>query len=184
MASLLRKIPTTLKDRLPFTKSSTTHANGNDPANHTSGSNTSANTTDNPSRILATVERSAKIQVKPIARYVELVKSKHRGENPAQVQKVIDKHFRRLATTTGIGAGASAAVPGVGTIASLGVSTGDAFLFLELTTWYTLSSAYLRGIDISRHDDRTALVLLAINGSSANEAIATVLGSGSVFRSP
>ena len=181
MASLLNVVPSAIKDRFSSKKHSDKKSD-NELDGSDNVENDNLENKETPSRILSAVERAAEIQVRPIARYVDMVKSKHEGDSPAQVQEVVNKHFRRLATTTGVGAGASAAVPGVGTLASLGVSTGDAFLFLELTTWYTLSSAYLRGIDISRHKDRTALVLLAINGSSANEAIATVLGSGSVFR--
>ena len=150
MASLLNVVPSAVKNRFSSKKHSDKQSDDELDVDE-NVENDNLENKETQSRILSAVERAAEIQVRPSARYVDMVKSKHEGDSPAQVQEVVNKHFRRLATTTGVGAGASAAVPGVGTLASLGVSTGDAFLFLELTTWYTLSSAYFRGIDISRH---------------------------------
>ena len=126
---------------------------------------------------LKMVERAASIQTGTINAYVQKLRDKHPDASPAEIQEIIDKHYRLISTGSGAGTGTVAAVPGVGTIAAVGMTGVDALFFLEATTWYTLASAVIRGIDINRKEDRMALVLLTISGAEGNDIVGTMVGS-------
>lgn len=131
---------------------------------------------DYPEGIIATsfftaIHRAAAIQKPVIQRYVTTMAKRHSGHTWQQKQTIIDKHFLALATGSGLGTGALAAWPGIGTLASLAGIAGESMVMLELYGFYALASAYLRGIDISDETHRRTLVLLAVSGASSSELV-------------
>ncbi|MDO4915652.1 hypothetical protein, partial [Corynebacterium sp.] len=79
MASLLNVVPSAIKDRFSSKKHSDKQSDDElDGSENVENDNLEAN--EKPSRILSAVERAAEIQVRPIARYVDMVKSKHEGD--------------------------------------------------------------------------------------------------------
>ena len=120
------------------------------------------------------------VQASAIIRYVDHTVKKNPEASPEQLQAIIDKHFKNLASGTGAAAGASAAIPGIGLIAGAAAIGAESVVFLEAAAWYILSSAYLRGEDIRDEEQRRALVLLVLTGAQGSaivDALATDLGT-------
>ena len=134
------------------------------------------------SRFFAAVDRSAKMQAPAIRSYVDKVTAKHADKSVGEKQLILDKHFTNLLTGTGAGTGGVAAVPGLGTLLSIGAIGGESLLVLEACGLYALASAHLHGIDIDDEEHRRAIVLLTVSGADNNE-IVSALSQGSTLAS-
>lgn len=123
------------------------------------------------------VDKASEVQAPAIEKYVNYIRSRHGRKSVARQQKVIDRHFRTLATGTGAGTGALAFFPGIGTLLSAGAAGGEALGVVEVFALYTLSSARLRGVDISHREARRRLILFSIAGAAGNEAVSAASGA-------
>lgn len=79
----------------------------------------------------------------------------------SQLAMQLDKEFRRAMTGGGAAIGATAAVPGVGTVTSLGLSTLATGSFLEMSAIYAQSMAELSGISTA-DPQRAKLLVMGI----------------------
>ena len=125
---------------------------------------------------IAAVDKAVHLQSGPIRAYVDWVRRQNPDATPTQVQEIMDKHFRNAVTGTGAGAGAAAAVPGIGLITGAAAVASESVLFLDIAAFYTVASAYLRGVEISDPERRRAIVLVALTGSKGLAIVDTLLG--------
>jgi len=125
---------------------------------------------------ISTVDKAVHLQTGPIRNYVEWVRRQNPELSPAAVQKVMDGHFRNAVSGTGAGAGLAAAVPGVGLVTGTAAIAGESVVFLDVAAFYTMASAYLRGVDITDPERRRAIVLVALTGSKGLAVVDTLLG--------
>lgn len=131
-------------------------------------------------RFFAGVDRAAAVQEPAIRAYVEKIAGKGSNLTLEQRQARVDKHFRNLATGTGLGTGGLAAMPGIGTLMSLAGITGESFLLLEACGFYALASAELQGVDISDEQHRRMLILAAVSGASSNDLVKALTEEGTL----
>ncbi|MEX3505380.1 hypothetical protein [Corynebacterium sp. LK2510] len=125
---------------------------------------------------ISTVDKAVHLQTGPIQSYVNWVRRQNPEATPAQVQEIMDKHFRNTVSGTGAGAGLAAAVPGVGLVTGTAAIAGESVVFLDLAAFYTMASAYLRGVDISDPERRRAIVLVVLTGAKGLAVVDTLLG--------
>lgn len=115
--------------------------------------------------LVAALDRAAGIQSGVIVKYVEWLKRKNPTASPTEIQRLLDRHFLFTVTGSGAGAGTAAALPGLGFFTGAAAVSAESLLFLDAAAFYSLSSAYLRGIDIADKERRKAIVLLAVLGA-------------------
>lgn len=133
--------------------------------------------TDRYTRILLnTLEKAVTVQSPVISKYVDNVRDKNQDASIAEMQEVIDKHFKTIATGTGAGAGAAASIPGIGLFAGVAAIGAESVVFLEAAAWYILASAKLRGVDINDPEARRGLVLMVLSGSKGSAIVDTFVG--------
>lgn len=122
------------------------------------------------------LDQSNKLQEPAVRAYVQKLRAAHPGATPAQVIGMLEKRF--LATVIGSGAavGAAAAFPGVGTLTALTATAGEAAVFLEATSLFTLAVAAVHGVEVSTSEYRHTLVLAVLLGSDGENTISDVLG--------
>ncbi len=123
------------------------------------------------SRFFAAVDKAVKVQAPVVDKYVTNVEKKNPNSSKRELQAILDKQFKTIATASGVGNGGIAAIPGLGTMVSLATVTGEGFALLELAALYTLASARLRELDISTEEQRRAIVLLAVSGTAGQDVI-------------
>lgn len=126
--------------------------------------------------LLAGLDKAVAVQTSVITKYVEGLRKRNPGSSPAQLQALVDKHFLNIVSGTGAAAGASSAIPGVGMVTGVAAVGAESVVFLESAAWYILSSAYLRGDNISDEERRRALVLLVLTGSKGTAVVDTLVG--------
>lgn len=96
---------------------------------------------------------------------------KYPHDTPEELAQRLAKRYIRLLTTTGAAAGGTGAVPGIGTVASLGASFGAAIGFLELTALYAQSVAELAGLHTKNDKEAQALVMTIMLGEDGRELL-------------
>ena len=131
-------------------------------------------------RFFAAVDRAASIQEPAVRSYVKKLSEKHSARSIEERQEMLDKHFRNIATGSGLGTGGLAAWPGIGTLASLGGIAGESILLLEACGLYALASAELHGVDISNEQYRRALIYVTVSGASTNDLVQALTADGAL----
>ena len=88
-----------------------------------------------------------------------------------QLAQQLDKEFSRLMTGSGALIGATAAVPAVGTVASLGISAAATGGFLETCALYAQSMAELSGVSTEDPTRAQALVMGVMLGEEGRKLL-------------
>lgn len=98
------------------------------------------------------------------------------GKTGKALQKRLDQQFRLAMTGSGAAVGAAAAVPGVGTAASVALAGGEVVTTLEATMLYVLASAQANGVEVDDVDRRRALLMAIMLGNSGRQVVQTLIG--------
>ena len=130
--------------------------------------------------LIAALDRAVAMQSSLISNYITRLRRRHPQDSPAQLQRRVDKHFMRLASGTGAGVGATAAVPGIGFVAATAAVGAESLVFLDAAAFYTMASATLRGADISNPERRRALILVVMLGAKGSAIVDTLVGDVSI----
>lgn len=125
---------------------------------------------------ITALDRAVQMQTSGIENYVKWVRGNNPTASPAEVQEIMDKHFKNLAGGAGGTAGATAAVPGIGFVTGAAAIGAESLVFIDTAAFYTMASAHLRGVDIRNSERRRALILVALLGSSGSAVIDAFVG--------
>ncbi|WP_309081341.1 hypothetical protein [Zhihengliuella sp.] len=130
-----------------------------------------------------------------VVKYLDRQRRKHPGASAHELAALIERDYRRAVTGGGAAIGATAAVPGIGTVTSLSLSAAATVGFLEASALYAQSLAELHGISTEDPEKARVLVMAVIMGDEGSSLIASlthqaagrgagpVQGWGSVFGS-
>ncbi|WP_067846155.1 hypothetical protein [Nocardia lijiangensis] len=126
--------------------------------------------------VIALLENGSKLQAPAVEKYIDRIRRAHPDETPAQIIDRIQRQYLLAVTGSGTAAGATAAMPGVGTVASLATITAETAFFLEASALYTLAIAAVHGIAPEAKEQRRALVLAVVLGDSGMEIVERSVG--------
>ncbi|OBJ56330.1 hypothetical protein [Mycobacterium sp. 1423905.2] len=130
-------------------------------------------------RALAQIlERSSHIQGPAAEAYVARLRRAHPSASPAEITGKLEKRFLHAVTVSGAAVGATATLPGVGTLAALSAAAGETAVFLEATALFVLALASVYGVPLDNRERRRALVLAVLVGDNGKGAVAELIGSG------
>ncbi|MVU81985.1 hypothetical protein GPX89_32695 [Nocardia sp. ET3-3] len=127
--------------------------------------------------VVSLLDNGAQVQAPAVAKYVAKLRDSHPGESPAQIIARLEKLYLNTVTASGTAVGATAAVPGVGTVASLSAMTAETAFFLEASAVFTLAVAAVHGVAPDDKERRRALVLAVVLGESGMEIVQKGVGS-------
>lgn len=125
---------------------------------------------------IGALDRAVHLQSGMIRAYVDWLRRNNPDASPAEIQRIMDRHFLTAVGGTGAGVGGAAAVPGVGFITGTAAIAGESLLFVDIAAVYTVGSAYLRGVDISDAEHRRAIVLMVLLGTQGAAIVDTLVG--------
>ncbi|GAB0105848.1 hypothetical protein JMUB6875_48300 [Nocardia sp. JMUB6875] len=126
--------------------------------------------------VVSLLDNGAQVQAPAVAKYVKKLRDAHPGESPAQIITRLEKLYLNAVTGSGTAVGATAAVPGVGTVASLAAMSAETAFFLEASAVFTLAVAAVHGIAPEDRERRRALVLAVVLGESGMEIVQKSVG--------
>ncbi len=127
--------------------------------------------------IVSIIDRAQRLQSPAVAAYVRRMRSAHPADTPAQIIERLEKRYLTTVMSSGGAAGATAAVPGVGTIASIAAIGGESAFFVEASALLALAVAEVHGIPIDHAERRKTLVLAVVLGEEGVLALGKALGS-------
>lgn len=122
------------------------------------------------------IDRAQRLQAPAVTKYVNSLKAAHPDETPAQIIRRIEKLYLNAVTGSGSAVGATAAIPGVGTMTALGAMTGETALFLEASALLALAIAEVHGIPVHDSERRKTLVLAVSLGEEGVVALGRLVG--------
>lgn len=116
------------------------------------------------------LDKALEVQRPVVVAYVDRVRAGHPNATPGQVIGLLERHYRTAVVGIGTAAGAAAAVPGVGTGASLASGAAEITAFISATAMFVLAEAEVYGFPVSDPQLRRALVLTVLVGDVAELA--------------
>lgn len=136
--------------------------------------------------VIEALDHGSRLQAPAVAKYVARLRRAHPDETPAQIVERLERQYLLAVTGSGSAVGASAAVPGVGTIAALAAVSAETTFFMEASALYTLAVAAVHGVRPEDAPQRRAMVLAVVLGDSGMEIVQKSVGSsaknwGTVF---
>ena len=96
--------------------------------------------------MVSLLDNGSKLQAPAVAKYVARTRRAHPDESPGQIIERFENTFLTAVTGSGSAVGATAAVPGVGTVASLAAAGAETVFFLEASALLTLAVAAVHGV--------------------------------------
>ena len=121
------------------------------------------------------LDRAVGVQAGVVRAHVARMRRSRPDATPAEIVTILEKQFVAAVATLGGAAGASAAVPGVGTGVAVAVNIAEVGSYLEAATLFTLAVADVHGVRVDEIERRRTLlmaVLLGSNGAATVERIA------------
>ncbi|MFJ4652303.1 hypothetical protein ACIP5Y_13650 [Nocardia sp. NPDC088792] len=126
--------------------------------------------------VVSLLDNGAQVQGPAVTRYVGKLRDAHPDETPAQILTRIEKLYLNAVTGSGTAVGATAAVPGVGTITSLAAMSAETAFVLEASAVFTLAVAAVHGVTPEDKERRRALVLAVVLGESGMDIVEKSVG--------
>ncbi|MDO5076520.1 hypothetical protein [Corynebacterium sp.] len=126
--------------------------------------------------LLKAIDKAVNLQSGAIENYVHWLRNRNPDASPAEIQKMLDKHFKYVATGTGASVGAASAIPGIGFVAGAAAIGVESLVFTDAAAVYTMASAYLRGIDIRNPERRRTLILVVATGATGTMLVDAAIG--------
>lgn len=106
---------------------------------------------------------------------VKKLRAAHPHETPEQILRRLDRQYLRDVTAIGGVTGASAFVPGIGTVTSMGLSALAVGGYLERTALYAQAVAELHGVYVKDPDLARSMVMAIMLGEEGSQLMNTVL---------
>lgn len=124
------------------------------------------------------IERGSRVQRPAVRAYLDRLRNADPGASPADIAARLEKRYLRAITLTGVAVGATAAFPGIGTLAAFAVVASETVLFLEATALFVLALAEIHNIPAEHREQRRALVLAVLAGDAGKRAVVDLIGPG------
>ncbi|MDJ0392381.1 hypothetical protein QMK17_03405 [Rhodococcus sp. G-MC3] len=127
--------------------------------------------------LVSILDNGSRIQGPAIEKYVAYMRRAHPKDTPAQLIERLENRFLLAVTSSGSAVGGAAAVPAIGTVASLAAVGAETAFFIESSALLTLSVASVHGIPVHDHQQRRALVLAVALGESGMQIVEKTVGT-------
>lgn len=122
-------------------------------------------------RAQSALSKLLSVQRPVVLAYVRSLRRRNPDATPEELVAIIRKRYLALATTGGAAVGATAAVPGIGTMAALGVATAETAGFLELTALFAQAISEIHGLPVNDPARANALVLGLMLGQDGKNLV-------------
>nr|WP_206038137.1 hypothetical protein [Rhodococcus sp. HNM0569] len=122
------------------------------------------------------LDNAGRLQGPAVEKYVARLRAAHPDDTPEQIVARLESRFLAAVTGSGGAVGATAAVPGVGTVASFAAIGAESAFFLEAAALFTLGVAAVHGVPVDDHQQRRALVLSVVLGEAGMEIVQHATG--------
>jgi hypothetical protein len=118
-----------------------------------------------------TVDRMLAVQRPVVLAHIRGIRRTRPDATPAEVIRSLERRYLAAVTAGGALVGATAAIPAVGTVASIALSTAETAGFLEASALFSQSVTEVHGIAVTDPDRARTLVMTMILGTAGSELV-------------
>jgi hypothetical protein len=123
-----------------------------------------------------TLDRMLSVQRPVVLAHIRGIRKGHPELSPADVIRILERRYLAAVTTGGALVGASAAIPAVGTVASVALSAAETAGFLEASALFAQSVTEVHGIALDDPERARTLVMTLILGGAGSELVEQFAG--------
>lgn len=123
-----------------------------------------------------TLDRVLAVQRPVVLAHIRSIRRAKPMASPADVIRTLERRYLAAVTTGGAAVGATAAIPAVGTIASIALSTAETAGFLEASALFSQSVTEVHGIAVTDPERARTLVMTMILGGAGSELVEQLAG--------
>lgn len=134
---------------------------------------------DLPSPVANGFDRVMSVQRPVVLAHLRSIRSRNPEASPARVIQILERRYLAAVTTGGAAVGASAAIPAVGTAASLALSGVETAGFLEASALFAQSVTEIHGIAVDEPERARTLVMALMLGTAGQDLIRQFAGQAS-----
>lgn len=127
-------------------------------------------------RVAQGLDRVLSLQRPVVLAHLRVVRSMHPEATPAELVRALERRYLLAVTGGGVGVGVVAALPAVGTAASLAISGAETLGFLEATALFAQSVTEVHGIATSDPERSRTLVMAMLLGSAGQDLVKQLAG--------
>lgn len=127
------------------------------------------------------LERAASLPQRSIDRWLASQIGKNPQITALELEKKAEKRFIAQSQVSGGATGATAMVPGVGTVAAAALTATEIGAFLMAASAYLMTLATLRGVPIEDKEQRKTILMGVLLGDKADELFAAQNGIMSLY---
>lgn len=122
------------------------------------------------------IDRVLTVQRPVVLAHIRGIRRGRPNDSPAAIIRILERRYLAAVTTGGALVGASAAVPAIGTGASLALSGAETAGFLEASALFAQSVTELHGIVVDDPDRARALVMTMVLGTAGSDLVKQLAG--------
>lgn len=123
-----------------------------------------------------TLDRVLAVQRPVVLAHIRSIRRAKPDATPEQVIRTLERRYLAAVTTGGALVGATSAIPAVGTIASIALSTAETAGFLEASALFAQSVTEVHGIAVTDPERARTLVMTMILGGAGSELVEQLAG--------
>ncbi|MDJ0334535.1 MAG: hypothetical protein ACOH10_04510 [Rhodoglobus sp.] len=125
------------------------------------------------------IDRLLTVQRPVVLAHIRSIRRGHPNDSPEAIIRILERRYLAAVTTGGALVGASAAVPAIGTGASLALSGAETAGFLEASALFAQSVTEIHGIVVDEPDRARALVMTMVLGTAGSDLVKQLAGQAS-----
>jgi hypothetical protein len=118
-----------------------------------------------------TLDRVLSVQRPVVLAHIRSIRRARPDATPTQIITSLERRYLAAVTTGGALVGATAAIPAVGTVASIALSTAETAGFLEASALFAQSVTEVHGIAVTDPERARTLVMTMILGSAGSDLV-------------
>jgi hypothetical protein len=118
-----------------------------------------------------TVDRVLAVQRPVVLAHIRSIRRAKPEATPAEVVRILERRYLAAVTAGGAIVGATSAIPAVGTVASLALSTAETAGFLEASALFSQSVTEVHGIAVRDPNRARTLVMTMILGTAGSDLV-------------
>lgn len=122
------------------------------------------------------IDRVLTVQRPVVLAHIRSIRRSRPNATPAQIISILERRYLTAVTTGGALVGASAAIPAIGTGASLALSGVETAGFLEASALFAQSVTEVHGIVVDDPDRARALVMTMVLGTAGSDLVKQLAG--------
>lgn len=122
------------------------------------------------------LDRVLAVQRPVVLAHIRTIRRSRPDATPAEVIRSLERRYLAAVTTGGALVGATSAIPAVGTVASIALSTAETAGFLEASALFAQSVTEVHGFAVTDPERARTLVMTMILGGAGSELVEQLAG--------